>query len=108
MKNEDKSNVLLTCKEHSLETYLKIKKTEKLHKGFVYCQIKAEGKVENVWVKITKGNRRKGRGFISNQPFLLKTFKFGDYIPFKTIDKIGYDLEFNSFKYKLTFSAPLI
>ena len=108
MKNEDKLNLLFSCERHSLETYLKIKKTEKLHKGYVYCQIKAEGQVENVWVKITEGNRRKGRGFISNQPFLLKTFKYGDYIPFKTIDKIGYDLNFDSFKYKYTFSAPLI
>ena len=52
MTKEDDKNIVFTCKEHSKETYFKIKSQEKElpFSNFVYVWFKEEDLVEKMWV----------------------------------------------------------
>ena len=86
----EKDNIIFTCKEHSKETYFKIKKLEKMRKmrEYVYVWFNVDGLTEKMWVRIISGDRQKGMGKLDNVPTILEHLRLGDLIRFKT-DKEG-------------------
>ena len=63
------------------EAYHKIAKTGA--KDEVYVWFEGEEGVERMWVKITKGNKKKGQGVLINQPIRLTDLAFGYFLHFK-------------------------
>jgi hypothetical protein len=81
---EEEKNVVFTCKKHGKEQYFKIKKFEVDYHNLVYVWFDLGGVVEKMWVKIAKGNQKKGRGLLYNKPALLKHLKVFDFVRYKT------------------------
>ena len=67
-------NIIFTCSDCGVETYLTIKEKEKNYKDMVYVWFEISNIVEKMWVWIGQGDQKKGRGFINNQPHLLKDY----------------------------------
>lgn len=90
MTKENKNNIVFTCPEHSDEMYFNIKKIEKQPKmrGHVYVRFQEMGKVEKMWVRITQGNQKAGKGTIDNKPYIIKSLRYKTLVSFKT-DKRG-------------------
>ena len=85
---ESIDNILFSCSDCGVETYLAIKKTEDNHKDFVYVWFNLGGVDEKMWVKIGQGNKKGGRGWIANVPYLLKdNLKLHDLVRYKTDEK---------------------
>ena len=86
----EKDNIIFTRKEHSKETYFKIKKLEKMRKmrEYVYVWFNVDGLTEKMWVRIISGDRKKGMGKLDNVPSILDHLRLGDLIRFET-DKEG-------------------
>ena len=81
----ENNNILFTCKEHGVETYNLIKKNENSFPGMVYVWFKnSMFGDEKMWVRITKGNRKKGAGTLANIPFKIKDMEYGNIVKFKT------------------------
>jgi hypothetical protein len=81
-------NIIFTCSDCGVETYLTIKEKEKNYKDMVYVWFEISNIVEKMWVWIGQGDQKKGRGFINNQPHLLKDYlKLHDVVRYKTDEK---------------------
>ena len=84
---ESDSNILYTCPEHGKETYFQIKKleTQVRMRGYVYVWFKFRNQSEKMWVKIQKGSRLKGEGYLDNVPRVLgHKWTIKDPVKFKT------------------------
>ena len=78
------NNIVWTCPEHGKEMYFTIKAQEKLFPdNYVYVWFTDGEQNEKMWVRITKGDRKKGVGKINNVPILVG-LELGDIVKFKT------------------------
>ena len=57
-------------------------------RNYVYVWFKRKKQAEKMWVKILKGNQKKGLGKLDNIPAFLDHLELGQTIKFKT-DKEG-------------------
>jgi|TARA_R100001086_G_scaffold168227_2_gene91423 hypothetical protein len=87
MTKKDK-NVIYTCEDCGVETYLTIKSQEDEFTKSVYVWFEIGGVVEKMWVRIGKGDQKKGWGYLDNKPTLIPSLKYNDIIRYKT-DEFG-------------------
>ena len=81
----EKDNILYSCEHHGKETYFLIKNTSDNFHGYVYVWFKdKELGDEKMWVKMLRGNHKKGRGKLANKPVVLTHLKLDDLIRYKT------------------------
>lgn len=83
MTDQD-NNVIFTCEEHGKEQYFEIKKNEAEYHNLVYVWFDLGGRVEKMWVKMLRGNHKKGRGKLADKPVVLTHLKLDDPIRYKT------------------------
>ena len=86
MLKKDK-NIIYTCGDCGVETYLTIKSQEKEFPNAVYVWFELGGIIEKMWVQIGKGNQQKGWGYLDNKPTLIKCLNYKDIIRYKTDEK---------------------
>ena len=84
----EQGNMIYSCHKHGRQIYFNIKKMEKMTKTHVYVWFKQGKKQEKMWVKITKGNQKKGEGTLDNDPQIITNLQHGQLIRYET-DKEG-------------------
>ena len=87
-KKED-PNIIYTCSDHEQEMYFTIKNNPAVGKDYIYCYFPqaTDGCYEKMWVKITKGDRKKGIGLLENEPAHNDHLKLHDVVKFYTDEK---------------------
>jgi len=85
MNKKDK-NVIYTCGDCGVETYFTIKQNELIYKTSTYVWFELGGVIEKMWVRIGKGDQKKGWGYLDNKPTLIPSLKYNDIIRYKTDD----------------------
>ena len=92
---EAEDNIVYTCEEHSVEMYLTVKNNPDVPKDFIYCYFPIDDSVtvrngqqvlEKMWVKIVKGDRKKGIGLVNNEPAYNTNYKLHDLVEYVTDD----------------------
>tara|TARA_R100000951_G_scaffold114983_1_gene121628 strand:+ start:1901 stop:2191 length:291 start_codon:yes stop_codon:yes gene_type:complete len=86
---EEAKNIIYSCEEHGLDVYREIKNNPRVPKTHIYCYFPPinEGNRqvhEKMWVKITKGNRKKGKGLLDNEPKHNYHYKLHQVVHFET------------------------
>ena len=93
---EAEDNIVYTCEEHGVEMYLTVKNNPDVPKDFIYCYFPIDDSVtvrngqkvlEKMWVKIIKGDRKKGIGLVNNEPAYNTNYKLHDLVEYVTDDK---------------------
>ena len=86
----EEGNIIYTCEDHGLEAYRKIKNNPAVPKTHVYAYFPPveleDGRkiMEKMWIRITKGNRKRGEGVLDNEPAHNHNYRLHQVVRYET------------------------